>query len=116
MDKMNTYEQTKQARIEREREIAAKLDALAERNSMDKMKQTISTIKQALVKPYGEYQSGSYLRTSEDMIADRETWEEEDDCRDFDFTTHPYWVTTNDGMEPYGINDDADFQALQVGL
>jgi len=77
---------------------------------------TVLTIKEALAKPYGEYQSGSYLRSSEDMIADRETWEEEDDCRDFDFSTSPYWVTTDDGMVPYGIDDDDDFKAFQVGL
>jgi len=82
---------------------------------MDKMKKPLTT-KEALAMPYGEFLDGACLYESDHIRENQDEWGPEDDCRDFDFTTHPYWVTTNDGMEPYGINDDADFQALQVGL
>jgi len=77
------------------------------------MKKTVLTIKEALAKPHGEYQSGSYLRSSEDMIFDQETWSDEDDARDVDFETYPFWITTDDGEDPYGICDEKDFREFQ---
>ena len=80
------------------------------------MKKTIATIKEALAMPYGEYQSGSYLRSSEDMIFDQETWSDEDDARDVDFETYPFWIITDDGEDPHGICDEKDFREFQEGL
>ena len=71
------------------------------------------TIKEALAMPYGEFLDGACLYESDDIRENQAEWGPEDGCRDFDFTTCPYWVTTNDGMEPIGIMDDAEFSALQ---
>ena len=83
---------------------------------MSKTTKTVETIKQALAFNDGEFQDGSYLRSSEDMIDDQEMWDDEDPCKDFDFTLCPYWITTDDGAEPEGIDNDAEFKSFQEGL
>jgi len=76
-----------------------------------------NTIKAALNLVNGEFQPGSYLRSSAEMRADQATWDDLDKVgKAFDFTTSPYWITSDDGMEPYGIDEDDEFRAFQAGL
>ena len=71
------------------------------------------TIKEALAFKDGQYQPGSYLISSDDMTADQAGWDELDPAKYIDFSSDPYWITTDDGMEPESIRHDQDFASFQ---
>jgi hypothetical protein len=51
-----------------------------------------------------EIRAGIFLASAETMIAEQETWCDEDESKEFDFTVAAYWVTTDTGDEPYGVD------------
>jgi hypothetical protein len=55
-----------------------------------------------------EIQSGVYLHTQADIIADQEDWDDEDELKYVDFTGSPYWVTTGDGATPEAVYSASD--------
>lgn len=56
-----------------------------------------------------EIQNGVFVQTKEDMISDQKGWDDDDPCKDMDFTSYPFWLTTDDGVTPEGYDsiDDA---------
>lgn len=55
--------------------------------------------------------SGVTISTQESIILDQKSWGEEDEQKDFDFTTCPLWITCAE-IEPTGfnsINDAANY-------
>jgi len=55
-----------------------------------------------------EIQSGVFLSSVEDMIEDQLAWDDEDPDKDIDFSTSQFWITTDGGVDPIGIDDDAE--------
>lgn len=63
-----------------------------------------STIKDGCI----EIQSGVFLQTQKSIIADQKDWDDEDESKDKDFSTCPFWIITDDGVEPEGVSDADD--------
>jgi len=63
-----------------------------------------------------EIQPGAFLSLAEDMIADQLAWDDEDHSKDIDFSTSAFWITTDDGVEPVGIDDDAELLEIFPNL
>ena len=57
----------------------------------------------------GIVQDGLFIQTSENIISDKLSWCGEDQS---DFSTSPYWLTTDDGQDPVGIDNDAELNEL----
>jgi len=59
-----------------------------------------------IVKEQGciEIQSGVYLHTREDILAEQNSWSDQDAYKYMDFSTYKYWITTNDGVKPEGFD------------
>jgi hypothetical protein len=51
-----------------------------------------------------ELKGGVYLSTREEIIADQLTWDDEDESKGLDFTTCPFWITTDNGNSCTGID------------
>jgi len=69
---------------------------------------TTDLIQKILTAGEGMIRDGSFLITSSDMIEDQKGWCDEDPAKDMDFSTSSFWITTDDGAEPEGIDDDAE--------
>ena len=70
----------------------------------------------AINKGWVEISSGVFLYSQENIIADQANWGDEDGGKRFDFTTGPYWLSTDNCVEPipvYGENDNDLIKALQ---
>ena len=57
-----------------------------------------------------EIQCGVYLETRERMMEDQRALPDEDESKDTDFTTSPLWITTDDGVDPIGIDSLEDIK------
>lgn len=51
-----------------------------------------------------EISSGLYLNSRENILADQINWDEGDSCKTMDFSKFKYWITTNNGRDPIGID------------
>lgn len=51
---------------------------------------------------------GTFLTTRDNIIADQTMWDDDDESKNTDFTTDPFWITTDDGIDPIGITDAED--------
>jgi len=54
-------------------------------------------LEKVLLKTYAEISPGVYLWTSKILLEEQEEWHDCDDAKHEDFSTAPYWVTTDDG-------------------
>ena len=61
-------------------------------------------IKEALEKGCIELRDGLYLFSQESIIREQESWGDEDESKNYDFTTSLFWLTDNAGGEPEGID------------
>jgi len=77
---------------------------------MKKTEKAAEIVKKADLTGSTTIQAGSFLQTSASMIAEQKGWEDEDPCKAQDYTTAPYWLTTDDGVMPAAITgaDDSD--------
>jgi len=57
-------------------------------------------------KGYVEISSGVYLWSQEAIIEDQKEWNAEDNSKNMDFTTAPFWITTNSGESPEEIHSE----------
>jgi len=78
---------------------------------------TTTLIQRILTEKKGIINDGVFLITSSDMIEDQKGWECDEDTgdeylNDMDFSTSPFWITTDDGAEPVGIDDDAELNEI----
>lgn len=73
---------------------------------------TTDLIQKILTAGEGMIRDGSFLITSSDMIEDQKGWCDEDPAKDMDFSTSSFWITTDDGAEPVGIDDDAELNEI----
>lgn len=55
-----------------------------------------------------EISPGAYICSASDMTADQERWDDEDPHKHTDFSTSPYWVTTDSGDDPIPIETADD--------
>lgn len=57
---------------------------------------------------------GVFLETSESMQEQQEDWADGDTSKEADFSTFPYWITTDNGADPIGVteNDSAVWAIL----
>ncbi len=55
-------------------------------------------------------QSGVFLQTREEIMADQATWDDDDGSKNTDFSGSLYWITTDDGCEPIGIDTDDELK------
>jgi len=58
----------------------------------------------------GKVQGGVFLQTAEDIISDQVSWGDADGSKNADFTTSGYWITTDDGQDPIGIDTDEELK------
>lgn len=61
-----------------------------------------------------EISSGVYLNSRDYVIAEQDGWADEDECKNFDFTAAPYWLTTNDGQEPVPVYNENDSDLVEA--
>lgn len=54
-----------------------------------------------------EISSGVYLQSQENILQDKESWDEADPAQAVDLHGTPFWITTNDGvlLPVYGEDD-----------
>lgn len=57
-----------------------------------------------------EVGAGVWLNSEVNMLADQRAWDEGDASKTEDFTTAPYWITTDDGQGPTAICDADDLR------
>lgn len=62
------------------------------------MKNAQEMINQAKSEGQVELRSGVYLCTSEYMISEQKTWDEEDDAKEYDFTSSDLFIVTDNGV------------------
>lgn len=55
-----------------------------------------------------EVREGAFLADSECMEAEQEDFDDEDPCKQTDFSEYGYWVTTDNGEEPEGYDSIRD--------
>jgi len=53
-------------------------------------------------------QEGVEIRSLEEITSDQKDWHAEDLCKHIDFSEYAFWITTDDGASPIGIDDDED--------
>lgn len=58
---------------------------------------------------YYEVEPEVYLWTQKAIIEEQKTWDDEDPCKNFDFTKHLYWKTYNSMIEPEPYNSFTDY-------
>jgi len=85
-----------------------KKDAPAIRYGSDIAVHYASPLITKILKAGGQVQGGVMLMTASDLIADQATWGDMDASKDTDFTTSPFWLVTDDGQDPIGIDTDDD--------
>ena len=68
---------------------------------------TRAHIEEAREKGSCEFQSGCYLTTAADMMIEQAQWDDGDEAKNIDFSKCEFWVTTDDGQGPFGM-DAAD--------
>jgi len=64
--------------------------------------------KKALENGSVELRSGVYLCSQEHLTEEQAAWSDEDECKSTDFTTAPFWITTDSGTDPIAVDDGAD--------
>ena len=52
-----------------------------------------------------ELREGVFLNSQESILAEQKEWDDSDKAKNFDFTESPYWLTTDSGGGPVGIED-----------
>lgn len=57
---------------------------------------------------------GCYLVMAEEMIEDQKEWADTDESKYTDFSTSPYWVTTDSGDGPFPITDEQDPDFIKI--
>jgi len=60
----------------------------------------------------GLVQDGVWVVPADEMVADQEAWPDEDPCKTEDFTAYRWWVITDNGVDPIGIDTDQDLGIL----
>lgn len=61
-------------------------------------KVTQEMLDQAVANGFVEVSAGVYINSQENMIADQQSWDDEDAAKDMDFSSAEFWVTTDDGV------------------
>lgn len=51
-----------------------------------------------------EVQSGVYLYSKDSINEEKKTWNSEDCLKDFKFDSSPYWILTDNGVGPIGVD------------
>ena len=52
-----------------------------------------------------ELHEGVFLNSQESIISEQKEWDDSDQAKNFDFKAYKYWITTDNGGEPVGIDD-----------
>jgi len=55
-----------------------------------------------------EFKPGVYLSSAEDMTDDQLKWDDDDPGKNTDFSTSAFWITTDNGVDPIGIDSDKE--------
>jgi hypothetical protein len=74
----------------------------------------IDAIDSARENGWVELQEGVYLSTRDNIVAEQETWPEEDGLKTFDFSSAPYWITTDDGASPIQVYSNYDEELHEI--
>ena len=57
---------------------------------------------------FAEVKDGVSLSTAESMATQQRVWADGDPSKEIDFSTAPYWLTTDDGQDPTPIAELED--------
>ena len=60
----------------------------------------------------GIVQNGVWVVTAAEMVADQKAWPDEDLSKETDFTTSEFWLVTDNGVDPIGIDTDQELGIL----
>ena len=79
-------------------------------NSTDFKAKAIDILERAGEEGWVEIRPGTYLNTQASLEREQVEWDDEDACKDHDFSTNPYWLTFDNGSEPIGVSgaDDSE--------
>ncbi len=66
----------------------------------------------AILRRGGEIRAGVYLLTAAAITQDQHLWGENDHSKNVDFSAAPFWVVTDSGDDPIGVDSDATLSAL----
>ena len=53
---------------------------------------------------FAEISPGVFIEKSKSLIEQQKTWCDEDESKSIDFESYPYWITTDNGAEPYPVD------------
>ena len=71
-------------------------------------------IAKATLNGWVEISSGVYLNSQTSIVADQEGWDEMDESKLHDFTKAPFWITTDNGLDPVGIFAADDMELAEI--
>ena len=54
---------------------------------------------------YVEVREGIYLWDRDGIITESGCWDDEDRCKNFDFSSCNFWITTNAAIKPQGFDN-----------
>jgi len=57
---------------------------------------------------YADLGGGITLSTAAHMVSEQKDWPDEDPSKDVDFLSYLYWITTDNGIDPIGIDSAED--------
>lgn len=69
-----------------------------------------------IIEKGGTITDGVYLTAREEIISDQKSWPDEDKAKDYDFSTEPYWITTDTDEVPVGVYTDDELRDYPVIL
>jgi len=81
---------------------------------MTKKEKAIAIVKECDAWGFVTIAAGVFLESSASMQAQAAGWDEDDPSKAIDFTAYPYWITTDDGQKPIGVDGANDTDLLNI--
>ena len=64
------------------------------------------------MKVFKAISGGVFLQDSQSLISEQLEWDDEDEGKHMDFSAYPFWITTDDGAKPIGV--DTEDEAFEI--
>lgn len=67
--------------------------------------QTLAQVKKDILDSgFSEIQEGVYLTSKATLIEEQKSWDAYDEAKNYDFSSHDFWITTDNGIKPLGFD------------
>jgi len=76
----------------------------------------MKNLQKVLLSTWAELSPGVYLWASKILLEEQEEWGDLDESKHKDFSTAPYWVTTDDGHEESFNSIEEALELYEIGV